>query len=142
MDCTNCGGRLADDSAFCPTVGRQSGTAGWWSAARPPSRPSATADFWRRVGALLIDAVILGFSLTIVLSLANLNGSSNRLGQAIRVAVTDANGNRLPMARAAGRYLAKIISALILGIGYLVVAFTDRKRGLHDMIAGTLVQRV
>ena len=45
------------------------------------------------------------------------------------------------MARAAGRYLAKIMSALTLGIGYLMVAFTNRKRGLHDMIAGTLVER-
>ncbi|MDH4225264.1 MAG: RDD family protein, partial [Deltaproteobacteria bacterium] len=29
---------------------------------------------------------------------------------------------------------------LILGIGFLMVAFTGKKQGLHDMIAGTLVQ--
>jgi uncharacterized RDD family membrane protein YckC len=52
--------------------------------------------------------------------------------------VTD-QGQRLTFLNATGRYFAKFISALILGIGFLMVAFTDRKRGLHDMIAGTLV---
>jgi uncharacterized RDD family membrane protein YckC len=37
--------------------------------------------------------------------------------------------------------LAKFLSAMALGVGFLMVAFTDRKRGLHDMIAGTLVVR-
>jgi uncharacterized RDD family membrane protein YckC len=46
------------------------------------------------------------------------------------------------MAPSDGRYFAKFISALILGIGFLMVAFTERKRGLHDMIAGTLVVKV
>ena len=43
------------------------------------------------------------------------------------------------MAEALGRNLAEILSALILGIGYIMVAFTAKKQGLHDMIAGTLV---
>jgi uncharacterized RDD family membrane protein YckC len=55
--------------------------------------------------------------------------------------VTD-QGQRLSFARATGRYFAKFISALILGIGFLMVAFTERKRGLHDMIASTLVVKV
>jgi uncharacterized RDD family membrane protein YckC len=54
--------------------------------------------------------------------------------------VTD-RGERLSFLNATGRYLAKIISALILCIGFIMVAFTDKKRGLHDMIAGTLVVR-
>ena len=52
--------------------------------------------------------------------------------------VTD-KGERLSFMNATGRYFAKIISALILCIGFIMIAFTDRKRGLHDMIAGTLV---
>jgi uncharacterized RDD family membrane protein YckC len=40
---------------------------------------------------------------------------------------------------ATGRYFAKILSAIILCIGFIMVAFTDKKRGLHDIIAGTLV---
>ncbi len=53
--------------------------------------------------------------------------------------VTDANGNRLSLGRAVGRYFAKFVSAIILGIGFIMVAFTEKKQGLHDMIAGTLV---
>lgn len=55
--------------------------------------------------------------------------------------VTDEQGNRISFERATGRYFAKIISGLTLGIGYLMVAFTERKQGLHDMIAGTLVMK-
>jgi uncharacterized RDD family membrane protein YckC len=32
-----------------------------------------------------------------------------------------------------------MLSGLILGIGFLMAAFTERKQGLHDMIAGTYV---
>jgi len=55
--------------------------------------------------------------------------------------VTDLHGNRLSFAHATGRYFAKWISTLTLGIGYIMVGFTERKQGLHDMIAGTLVPR-
>jgi len=30
---------------------------------------------------------------------------------------------------------------ILLGIGFLLIAFTDGKKGLHDMIAGTRVVR-
>ena len=55
--------------------------------------------------------------------------------------VTDMNGGRLSFGRATGRYFAKIVSSLTLMIGYIMVAFTARKQGLHDMIADTLVMR-
>ncbi|MDP6704772.1 MAG: RDD family protein [Alphaproteobacteria bacterium] len=57
----------------------------------------------------------------------------------VGVKVTDDEGQRVSILRALGRELSKIISGLILMIGFIMVAFTDRKRGLHDMIAGTLV---
>jgi uncharacterized RDD family membrane protein YckC len=53
--------------------------------------------------------------------------------------VVDEQGNRLSFLRATGRFFAKYISAIILMIGFLMAAFTDRKRALHDIIAGTLV---
>jgi uncharacterized RDD family membrane protein YckC len=55
--------------------------------------------------------------------------------------VTDLYGNRISFERATGRHFAKILSAMILCIGYLMVAFTERKQGLHDLLAGTLVRR-
>ena len=55
--------------------------------------------------------------------------------------VTDLYGNRIDFLRATGRHFAKIISGLILCIGFFMIGFTERKQGLHDMIAGTLVPR-
>lgn len=53
--------------------------------------------------------------------------------------VVDTAGDRISFLRATGRYFSKILSALILLIGFIMVAFTERKQGLHDLIAGTLV---
>jgi uncharacterized RDD family membrane protein YckC len=58
---------------------------------------------------------------------------------AVGLRVVSSSGQRLSFLNATGRYFAKLLSALILCIGFLMIAFTDRKRGLHDMIAGTLV---
>jgi len=55
--------------------------------------------------------------------------------------VTDLNGNRISFAQATGRHFAKWISALVMGIGFIMVGLTGRKQGLHDLIAGTLVRR-
>ena len=61
---------------------------------------------------------------------------------ALGLRVVTSNGQRLSFMNATGRYFAKILSAIILGIGFLMIAFTDKKRGLHDMIASTLVIKV
>jgi uncharacterized RDD family membrane protein YckC len=61
--------------------------------------------------------------------------------QALKLIVTDQHGDRIGFGRATGRYFAKILSALIFLVGYLMVGWTQRKQGLHDVIAGTLVQR-
>jgi len=55
--------------------------------------------------------------------------------------VTDLNGNRISFGRATGRYFAQILSGMICFIGFIMVAFTEKKQGLHDMLAGTLVLR-
>ena len=60
---------------------------------------------------------------------------------ALGIIVTDMEGRRIGFGKATGRHFAKILSALILGIGFLMVAFTQRKQGLHDILAGTLVIR-
>jgi len=59
--------------------------------------------------------------------------------RAVGIMVTDMAGRRLSFARATGRYFASWISGMILNIGYIIGAFTERKQTLHDMIAGTLV---
>jgi len=60
---------------------------------------------------------------------------------AMGLKVTDEQGRRISFARATGRYFSKIISGMILFIGYIMAGFTARKQALHDMIAGTLVMR-
>ena len=52
--------------------------------------------------------------------------------------VTDLDGQRIGFVRASGRQLSKVL-CLPLFAGFLLVAFTSRKQGLHDFIAGTLV---
>jgi uncharacterized RDD family membrane protein YckC len=61
--------------------------------------------------------------------------------KALGLEVTDMEGRRISFGRATGRFFAKIISSLILFIGYIMIGFTEKKQGLHDMIAGTLVIR-
>ncbi len=53
--------------------------------------------------------------------------------------VTDEFGQRISFGRATGRYFSKFISSLILGIGFIMAAFLNRKQALHDKIASTLV---
>ena len=58
---------------------------------------------------------------------------------AVGIKVVDRDGRRLSLRHALGRWLSAGLNYLTLYIGYLMAAFTDRKRGLHDMVAGTLV---
>ena len=59
----------------------------------------------------------------------------------IGIVVTDASGQPIGFGRATGRYFGKLVSGIILGIGYLMAAFTKRKQALHDIMAGCLVIR-
>ncbi len=68
------------------------------------------------------------------------SGQQGTLGKmALGIKVTDLDGKRVSFGRATGRYFARIISSLTLGIGYIIAGFTDRKQALHDMIASCLV---
>jgi uncharacterized RDD family membrane protein YckC len=58
---------------------------------------------------------------------------------ALGLKVTDMDGNNLDFVKALVRNICKIISGMIMGIGYIMAGFTDKKQGLHDMIANTLV---
>jgi len=118
------------------------------------------AGFWRRMAAFILDSLLLlvpqmalnvaiggniAFLLNIVISagyFAGMHASAKQatVGKmAFGIKVTDMYGARISVGRATGRYFATWLSAIILFIGYFMAAFTDRKRALHDMIAGTLV---
>jgi len=123
------------------------------------------ASFWERFAAAFIDGLILvipnyaikymidgtltgyglGSLVTFVLQwlyYALLESGSRQatLGKrAMGIKVTDIEGNRISFGKATGRYFAKILSAIILFIGYLMMLWDDKRQTLHDKIAGTLV---
>lgn len=84
---------------------------------------------------------VIGFA-TVWLYFTVMESSSKQgtLGKmALGIFVTDMDGNRISFARANGRYFGKILSELILGFGYVMIAFTEKKQALHDKLAGCLV---
>jgi len=60
---------------------------------------------------------------------------------AMGLKVTDLDGERIGVGKSFLRTIGSFVSAVLLMVGYLMVAFTERKQGLHDKIAGTLVVR-
>lgn len=71
-----------------------------------------------------------------------MHSSSNQatLGKmAVGIKVARSDGEPITFARGVGRYFALWISALPVGIGFLMAAFTQRKQALHDIICDTVV---
>jgi uncharacterized RDD family membrane protein YckC len=125
------------------------------------------AGFWRRFAAYIIDNILIGVVYVILITVlgavagdggivigylvgivgtfvyfAYMESSANQatVGKmALGIQVTDVNGGRISFGKALGRTAGKILSALILYIGYIIAAFTEKKQALHDMMAGTLV---
>jgi uncharacterized RDD family membrane protein YckC len=60
---------------------------------------------------------------------------------ALGLRVTDEYGQRITFLRATGRHFAKYLSWMTACIGFIMVAFTERRQALHDFVAGTLVWR-
>ncbi len=53
--------------------------------------------------------------------------------------IVDEYGRGINYSTSMLRYLGKILSAITLGIGYLLAFFSDKKQTLHDMLAHTYV---
>jgi uncharacterized RDD family membrane protein YckC len=84
-----------------------------------------------------ILGLILGWVYSAVMESSPTQGTLGKM--ALGIKVTDLEGNKIGFGKATGRYFGKIISTLILSIGFIMVAFTQKKQGLHDMMAGCLV---
>lgn len=126
------------------------------------------AGFWIRLLAYIIDAMILGAITYPLIQVLNSMGIGDRYTNVLSIAiswmyfavfessdwmaspgkkvlgliVTDEQGMKISVGLATRRYFAKILSGLLLGIGFFMIAFTARKQGLHDKIFHTLVLRV
>lgn len=60
---------------------------------------------------------------------------------AVGIRIVTPDGGRVGYGRALGRHFAEFLSSIILGIGYLMAAFDQEKRSLHDRICSTRVVR-
>jgi uncharacterized RDD family membrane protein YckC len=60
---------------------------------------------------------------------------------AARIKVMSASGERISFIRALGRNLCKIISWIILFIGYMMAGWTEKKQALHDLITDCVLVR-
>ena len=128
------------------------------------------AGFWIRFGAKIVDGIILqvaarilglfvglafkgtdaavwvagGLGLIInAIYVIYFNGKYGATpGKMVcKIEIIRPDGSRLTYGRATGRYFAEILSSLTLGIGYLMVAWDEEKRALHDRVADTRVVR-
>jgi uncharacterized RDD family membrane protein YckC len=105
------------------------------------SNPEEAAGMMAGVMAAMGAAYILSFILQVLyftfMESSKFQASLGKM--ALGIIVTDMNGAKLDFTKALVRNLCRIISYLILAIGYIIAAFTPKKQALHDIIAGTLV---
>jgi uncharacterized RDD family membrane protein YckC len=121
------------------------------------------AGFWVRLGAGVIDLLILGFIAGIiayffpapviwvtsglVISLAYWLGFWVWRGQtpgkmAVGIKIIRTDSSPVKWQCALYRFLGYIVSAATLFIGFIWVAFDGRKQGIHDKIADTYVVKL
>ena len=88
--------------------------------------------------AIIIPAInmLIPFLYFVLLECSSKQATLGKMALGLRV--TDISGRRISFARSLGRGFGKILSVLV-SIGFLMIGFTAKKQGLHDMIAGTLV---
>lgn len=89
------------------------------------------------VGSTIIIIYAISIFYYAIMESSKTQGSVGKM--ALGIKVTDLDGNRITFGKAFLRAIGKLISSSIMLIGYIMAAFTEKKQGLHDMIANTLV---
>lgn len=103
----------------------------------PHAMMAAYGHFYSTMGMAIVITTIITWLYFAICESSAWQATIGKLALGIRV--TDLQGKRISLPRALGRYPAKVLSFFILFVGVLMVAWTRRKQGLHDMISGTLV---
>lgn len=83
---------------------------------------------------------ILSFAIPVVyytFFVGKMGATPGKLALGLKIVRPD--GDRVTYLRAFGRYFAEILSSIILFIGYIMAAFDEEKRALHDRICDTRV---
>ncbi len=109
----------------------------------------------KRITAFFIDSTLLGlffliFPISAVISLlitwfyfAGLEASSWKATfgkKCLGLSVVSQDGSRATLAKTSLRFFGKYLSAFILYLGYLLIPFTRKRQGLHDIISGCVVK--
>ena len=158
MVCPNCGKDNDARAAYCQACGISLQSKPVTTSAAPVEQESY-AGFWARFVAFVIDFIIVAVASGIVTAgtfgagvvvtfvgpwlyeafMLSSEWQATVGKRAMSIAVTGIDGGRISFARATGRHFAKYVSTFILGIGFIMAAFTAKKQALHDMMAETLV---
>ena len=129
-----------------------------FTKAAPPQPVTAAlprAGFWIRMGALLLDALLVGFLMgalhvyhleLLVLAaygavMWKMRGSTIG-GIVFDLRVVRLDGREIDWETAIVRALGCFLSLAVAGLGFFWIAFDDQKQAWHDKIAGTVVVRV
>jgi uncharacterized RDD family membrane protein YckC len=93
-------------------------------------------NIWQIVALYFVTKVILVYMYFVLFEISKWQGTVGK--KLLKIKVTDINGQRIVFKKATIRLFSKFLSAQLL-IGYLIIFFTSKKQGLHDLIAKTLV---
>lgn len=105
----------------------------------PPQTPEELMAFMGTLWKIAILGIIIKWLYYALLESSSWQATIGK--KTLGLEVTDMAGHRISFGRATGRFFGKIISGLILLIGYIMAGFTAQKQALHDMMAGCLVMR-
>ncbi len=91
----------------------------------------------------LVSLVLIAYGVVVALVLPALKGTTpgKKLMKLAIVSETTGPGEGLGWKTAALRLVGYLVCSVTFGLGYLLVAFSARKQGLHDLIAKTNVVR-
>jgi uncharacterized RDD family membrane protein YckC len=105
----------------------------------PEEAMAALGPMMAALGLAMVVGLVLG-GIYETFFVARAGATPGKMALSLKVVRPD--GGKISVGRAAGRYFAKILSGMILAIGYIIAGFDAEKRGLHDMICDTRVIRV
>lgn len=92
------------------------------------------------IGGWIIFIIVTSVAQWLYYAFMESSASRGTLGKmALGLQVIGRDGETINFARASGRYFAKILSAMIMMIGYIMAGFTAKKQALHDILADTYV---
>ncbi len=102
-----------------------------------PTEPPGPAFFVMFCGMFLLQMGILaGYNIYFVARHAATPGK-----MACRLRIVRSDGSPLTWGRATGRFFADLLTGMTIGIGYIIAAFDEEKRALHDHLCDTRVVR-